>query len=554
VVSWKYRYAVWATIVLCWAVQGLSHRHTIVADGVNYLDLASGCLNGNFSVLVNGYWSPAYPSVLAGALYVFKPEPAHELIVVHGLNCVILVAALVSFEYFLRGLVRYASRADGQGAQDGGGLPELALRVTGYVLFFWATTFATPPSLETPDAMVFALVLLAAGILLRIAGGQTLWLWFAALGAVLGLAYLAKGVMFPLSFVFLVVSVIASGSVRRAVPGIVIALMSFVLVAGPFIAALSKSKGRFSFGETGKIAYAEYINGVPLFAHWQGGPPGAGTPVHPTRKILDIPPVYEFATPLGGSYPPSTDQSYWYDGVRPHFELRSQLNVLRHSIDACLDLMIRLSSYATGFLVLLLSLKVPAEFLSRLYRTYFLWIPSAAALGLYSLVLIEPRYVIAYVVLLWGAGFSALQARRVTRFLTIPVTLAMIFVLGVQVAWSVGHDVVRLVSSRDFPSWDIAKGLHDAGIAPGDRIACIGESPGDHYWARLAGVTIVAEVPKDGILSFVLASPEGKAATLRALGRSGARAVVAPNLPAQFANEGWQRIAGTDYYVLLLRE
>ena len=165
------------------------------------------------------------------------------------------------------------------------------------------------------------------------AGGKSQSASFVGFGAVLGLSYLAKAAMFPVSFVFLGTAVPVAGNIRRAAPRILLSLVSFLLVCGPFMFALSKSKGRVTFGEAGKINYAEFVNGVPFYMHWQGGPAGAGSPIHPTRKVQETPPVYEFAKPLSGSYPPSTDQSYWYDGVRPHFELKGQLNALRHTVE-----------------------------------------------------------------------------------------------------------------------------------------------------------------------------------------------------------------------------
>jgi hypothetical protein len=552
-VTWwpRYRYAVCAVMVLCWLMEGLSYRHTIMADGVNYLEIATACSRGHWGALVNGYWSPAYPTLLSVMLFVFRPAIASELVAVHLLNCVVLAGALVCFEFFLGGFLAYLPQAAATDAQKFGPPPEWFLRATGYALFFWATMFATPPSLENPDALVFLLVLLAAGILIRIAGGKSQWVMFASFGAVLGLSYLAKAAMFPVSFVFLGTALPVAGNIRRAAPRILISLVSFLLVCGPFMFALSRSKGRVTFGEAGKINYAEFVNGVPLYMHWQGGPAGAGSPIHPTRKVQEIPRVYEFATPLSGSYPPSTDQSYWYDGVRPHFELRGQLNALRHTLDAYFDLFVKLGGLSGAIAVVLLSLGWSGAFAQNLMRRYFLWIPAIAALGLYSLVHVEPRFVSAFVILLWAALFSAFWIPRSVSGGTILRSAAglMIFLLGSQIAWVAGHDFLRLISRNDFPSLEIAEGMARNGIKPGDKVACIGDSPGDHYWAYLADVTIVAEVPAEGLPSFLAAGPELRARTLNALGEGGAKAIIAKDLPASFLQDGWKRIANSNYFV-----
>ena len=60
------------------------------------------------------------------------------------------------------------------------------------------------------------------------------------------------------------------------------------------------------------------VNGVPWY-HWQGGPPGNGAPVHPTRQVATNPDIFEFAAPIAGTYPPWYDPTYWDEGARVAF-------------------------------------------------------------------------------------------------------------------------------------------------------------------------------------------------------------------------------------------
>jgi hypothetical protein len=164
---------------------------------------------------------------------------------------------------------------------------------------------------------------------------------------------------------------------------------------------------------------------------------------------------------------------------------------------------------------------------------------------------VEPRFVSAFVILLWAALFSAFWIPRSASGDTILRTAAgvMIILLGSQIAWMAGHDFLRLISRNDFPSLEIAEGMARNGIEPGDRVACIGDSPGDHYWAYLAGVMIVAEVPAEGLPSFLAAGPELRMRTLNRLGEGGAKAIIAKDLPASFLQDGWKRIANSNYFV-----
>src|ERR1019366_717507 len=262
------RYFLWAIMILCWFVEGLSNRHTTSPDGISYFDIASACMKGQWRAAVNAYWSPGYPVLLSFWLSIFHPPAFRELAAIKCFNCLILIVALGCFEYFLRGVLEYTQSATCDDRETGP-LPVWALRATGYTLFFWISLYLTPPSLDTPDVLVFASILLAAGILVRVAAGADGWLRFAALGIVLGLGYLAKAVMFPQAFIFLAVAPFAVGNMRRAIPRLLLALVLFSAVSAPFLLLISRSKGRFTFGDSGRINYAEYVNGVTNFAHWQ---------------------------------------------------------------------------------------------------------------------------------------------------------------------------------------------------------------------------------------------------------------------------------------------
>ncbi len=552
--SWPvFRFSLWAIMILCWLAEALSYRHSINPDGISYLDIASAFMKGRWTAAVNAYWSPAYPVLLSFWLSIFRPSAFQELAVVKYFNCLTLVFVLYCFEYFLHGVLEYTQVATG-GDREGVPLPIWALRATGYTLFFWMSLYLTPPSLVTPDALVFASILFAAGIIVRMAAGADGWLRFAALGIVLALGYLAKAVMFPLAFMFMASTFFTFGNIRRAIPRVLLALMLFSLISAPFVLLISRGKGRFTFGDSGRIGYAEYVNGVTFLIHWQGMPPGSGKPKHPTRKILETPPVYEYASPVMGTYPPWSDPSYWYDGVRPHFELIGQLNTLRYSLDRYFELSTQLGCLVAGFVVLLLWGNRFRDFLKRFWIVAFLWIPSLAGLAMYALVLVEGRYLGGFLLLLWAGIFSAIRIPRTESGSAIVrcVTLAIVLLLDVQIAWSVGHSVVRLASFRAPADLEVAHELIREGIVPGDKVAFVGFALADHYWARLARVSIVAEVYHDGVESFWEARPELKAQVLNLFAKSGAKAVVAKNVPPMFVADGWRQVSGTSYFVFML--
>jgi hypothetical protein len=81
---------------------------------------------------------------------------------------------------------------------------------------------------------------------------------------------------------------------------------------------MSAARGHLTIGDNGKLNHVWLTNpgsyAVPDTL-WLGGPPGLGAPVHPPRVVWDAPPTYEFATPIGGTFPLWTDP-LWVIGLR----------------------------------------------------------------------------------------------------------------------------------------------------------------------------------------------------------------------------------------------
>src|SRR5947209_581540 len=108
---------------------------------------------------------------------------------------------------------------------------------------------------------------------------------FATLGLVLGLGYLAKSFYFPMAFVFIATAWLASRAPRENLKRALAALVVFLLLASPFVFALSKTKHRLTYGDVGKISYAQVTAWLSQPMFWVGEN-GSGTPKHPVHIIL----------------------------------------------------------------------------------------------------------------------------------------------------------------------------------------------------------------------------------------------------------------------------
>jgi hypothetical protein len=142
-------------------LQSWTGRFSMNPDGISYLDMADKLLRGDFSPLAHPYWSPLYPVLLAFALKLFHPLPALEFPVVHVANCLIGLAALASFTFFLSQYLRVhgiAKRVE----------PVISFRcrtALAYALFLWGTVEANSLASVSPDLLVstFVYLVYAAG-------------------------------------------------------------------------------------------------------------------------------------------------------------------------------------------------------------------------------------------------------------------------------------------------------------------------------------------------------------------------------------------------------
>jgi len=432
------------------------------------------------------------------------------------------------------------------------GFSPRAWLVLGYSLFIWTIAKATIVSVVTPDLLVAAIIFLATSILVRMRAGHTGFTTFLLLGLVLGISYLGKSAMFVFSLVFLGVSFLMVSDIRKAIVRTLAALAVFLAVSAPFITAISRSKGRFTIGDTGKINYAWGVNQSAPFFNWQKGNPTAGVPLHSTRKLLSAPTLYEFSTPIGGTYPPHYDPSYWNEGITPHFNFKQQVRTLVTSGYSFYSSFFVPQSglFAGAFLLLLLGGR--ASF-TRLWENWHLWVPGIAATGTYALVTFEHRYVGPFIVLIWAAVLSAIRLPPSlgSKKLLTYVTIIGSFTLSLSAFEQIGTRIYELKERSMNGNWQIADGLEHLGIRQGENVVSLG-SAYDAYWARLARVKVVAEIPSSDVLSFWALDPAAQAKVFATCAHIGARLIVASEIPRGATQPGWVRLGNTDFYGHLL--
>ena len=345
-----------------WIVAGITgflqiwlQDHTISDDGLSYLDSGEMLWHGDFANAITNHWSPGFPFLLGLALKILHPIGLWEVAVVKLVDLIIFLFAMGSFDFFVNQFGRYHETGTApRYLETKLVVPRIALATAGYLLFLWTITQLIRPSDSSPDMLVMGIVFVIFGLLLKIKMGATGFASFAILGVVLGCGYLVKAPMFPLTFMFLGVAFFLVADFRKAVPRVALSFGIFALIAAPLVWELSVLAGGLTFGKSGAWNYARTVNGIALPYHWHGEPPGSGIPLHPTRIIFQNPVVYEFGSPVRGTFPPWRDPYYWFAGITPHFDLAGQLRVLKGNAKILKEMASGLNrNFVYGFLILL---------------------------------------------------------------------------------------------------------------------------------------------------------------------------------------------------------
>ena len=549
-------------------------RFDLVNDTVSYLDMGDRFFAGDYASIVNGTWGPLYAILLGAWLRVLRPAPEWEYPAIHVLLFLVFMFCVACFDYFLTALLEFRERQAGaDGEDDGSGS---ALTIIGYAIFAWSALVLVGINETNPDMLVAAWIFLGSACTLRIHSRGGGWPAIGGLGIVVAGSYLTKVATLPVGALFIVAAALAGRDLRtRLQLGMVGALVAGLLSL-PYVIALSARHGGLTVSQSGQYNYAVHVNGVAA-RHWQGDTPGAGQPLHATRQLLHSPAVFEFGTPLPGTYPYWFDPSYWYEGVKTPFDWTHQRLAALRNATAFVSLLYAINCGPLAVFILLQSLSLSAGSIRRLTRYWIVLLPAAASLVPYVLIHWETRYLAGGVCVLFVTAIASAQLPSwpTTRHIysAAAVVVAVLFFLpggpsstasilgfwqAVRLRWPQSENVY----------WSAASALNEAGFPPGTKVATIEFGDMSHImWARLARVQIVAEVyyqpdaPHDhyprerqeAVRNFFWSDPpEAQQRALVALKSAGARVLVTAETPHGPGAEQWRQLSRSGYYYLVL--
>ncbi|WP_260703255.1 hypothetical protein [Edaphobacter flagellatus] len=554
--------------------------YQIDGDAVSYMDIGDLIRSHQWAGIVNGYWHPLYPAALALGHSLFHSTRYTELPAYYMVNFAIFLLEMIAVVAFTDAIIRLRdSRATLAGDTPSSPflLGRYPLRYLGLALLVIASQRELSIGKVRPDALLQALLLFGfAALLTNLATGRLHYV--ALMGASFGLAFLTKSFAFPVTLISVALLALFSWLWQRQSLGRVfikaaIGLTCFALVAGPYIAALSKQKHRLDFGDSGSLNYAWYVAGTEKMHLQNGTPQLYGTSdvhlLHPEKVIYTSPLVVSYKEFPYGTYPAWFDATYWNDSIKPHMNIKGQLRTwAREAV-----LIVRyLLNHPEGWLLfgLLLLLGARPDLCRRLAGNGFWVIPlllGIAIFAIYGMVNVEERYVtVGYLAILLTL-FASLRSTREAA--AISVSSALILLLAFL---SLGESVRRVAelrrdeSSSGLPaSWydpeifQAARAINQLGVGPGDTVACAGVHAclHTHYWARLAGVRIQSEIDFPTPHLYAPRTAPHMKEAIEAAQRDGARILVGYFDPVQMretdpATAGWVSLGDTDFYALLL--
>jgi hypothetical protein len=540
-------------------VQAWEVRFVMNPDGISYLDMGDAYWRGDWHNAINAYWSPLYSWILGFFLNVIRPNPYWQYPLVHLVNFLIYVAALACLDFFLATFIADRKRRDSELPKERqSGLAESSWWLLGYSLFACSSLVLIGLYRVSPDLCVAGFVYLASALIIRIRAGTADRTKYVLLGAVLGLAYLAKAVMFPLAFVFLAAAFFSSAPSRKHLHNSAISALVFLAVAAPLCAAISSQTGRLTFGESGSWNYAVYVNQAGYWAT------DLSVLKHPLRQLSASPPVYEFAQPIGGAFPPWYDPTYWHDGIRPYFSIRAEIRPITRAVEVCAWIFfVFFLNASLGVCVVYFACGGFRAAIRRSIQEWALAILALAPLFLYALVHTEGRFLAASVTVLFlvaYAGVKQASTRGRTRLIQITVvSVAAISMLVVVIApkyqWPVSTNVYAYPRPVPGPIFaEAAAALQNSGVQPNDRIGLIwnekwgGGAAQGAIVARLLRVKIVAEETEAD--AFWKLDPLTRNRAIETLRGTGIRAILARQIPAS-NQAGWLRLGNTEYFAYL---
>lgn len=449
------------------AFQTWNGRFYMDPDGTAYADVARAWLRGDWSLALNGYWSPLYSWLLALIYGVFKPGPAGQILATHLIHFGGFLLLLVAWEWLL---------AEWEAAVGPPTHPHLVMAAS-YCGLIWVGLRLNDMIFTSADILVTAITLACCAFLLRMRRMPLPYWAFAAFGLLFVLGYFAKTAFLVMAPVFLIGALLAG--YRR---GALVAMVTAVTLASPYVIAISLAHNRFTVGDSGGLNYAWNVAQVRMEGYKDGPPGELPDGSGPFPRLFEDPPVLLYTAHPTGTFPPHADPVWWSRGIRSDFTAGRQFMVLGNSLAFVVML------FATCPVLWLALVAVPFIRPGSLRSVRLVWFVAAGLSCLsYALVAVLPRYL--------AAPFAVFALLLLTLLWQASLPRAIQVLGGIVLAGcTLAAAPTILLRPTGESTVTAATRLRELGMHPGDGVGFIGNglvSP----WLGLNEARILAMVP-----------------------------------------------------------
>lgn len=496
---------IYACIAFCSIAQALFGAYRMDADPPAYLDLSDAIRSGAWHSAFNAYWFPFYPALLAAARASFGFRMQYELMAARLLDA-LLGLVFVAAAVILAASARRLMLARGVRVDELLPARTLALWVAVVAWFFVSLDLTN----IKPDTLVSIFMILAVAALFRALTEDSVAPYIAA-GLCGALAFWAKSFALPFFLLWILLAALFHLRDLKILSRLALAFFVFAALSAPLIWQISSSQGRFTFGTSGSLNLAWFVNRADRFnpvadqAAWQPGS-ATGTLNHPGELLAKSPSISYYGRPHSlASTPQWDDPSYWFDGLNPRMVLSQflaeikvnlrvlgSLAVMRFQVVALAALLgfwgfrMRRSSFAHPVVIMAL-------------------IQALACIGLYVAVDLEPRY-IAFAFVIVATVYAACSltpapgADRRSLHAAVLIAAALLLLFGLQ-------DTLRESKSGLAEGAQPLRGIYSMPTVsaaselarlypPGTEVACMGDAACwlEPYWPRYAGLRMTAIV------------------------------------------------------------
>lgn len=541
------------------AVVSFEQRFALDPDALSYVDYGRVLTQTSFWHSPNGYWSPLFPLLLSIPYRFLAVDTMWMGPTAVGVFWLTFCLLLASYFYFEHWLVRFIEARDGK--------PWDRRRRQTLFLFGFLTVALSGIDVLwgyfNPDLLVASFFLLASGQLLKFKAGRQQWQDWLLFPLVLTLGYLSKAVFFVLGFAFVAALFFILRQHRHRWLATAGVLALFVTFSAIEWLPLSLHKGRFTFGDTGKINYVAQVGvsgtyaAEKWFVFWQTSPNGAPLK-HPMGYVAKPVEVYDLNSPVPGVYPVWNDPSYWVDGLKFQFNLSRQLTLLAFNSQRLLTTLV------DGFawpLVALLTLGFILRWRWQDWRgtPWELALPALAGAGSYFLVVFLLRYCLAFIsvslIVAFGLGLALLKPGRLRFIWAVVVALSVTGLAceSLRAVATLRTDLAHRSAADIFSDEHMraARLLPSLGVPHGSAVAVLDAPKSDYIQLLLDGnYQLKGLVAKSE--QYWNSSPADRALALEAVRATRAKALFCVVNGIYPDMQGWIPVGKTKYAVYLL--